>query len=47
VPGSGLAYRQLQMMGKHKDPKNVMRHDHGRENLDQNAVNFLAYDDDE
>jgi hypothetical protein len=28
-------------MSKHKDPKTVMRYDHGRENLDQNAVNFL------
>ncbi len=40
---SGLTYRQVQMMSKHKDPKTVMRYDHGRENLDQNAVNFLAY----
>jgi integrase/recombinase XerD len=39
---SGLTYRQVQM---HKDPKTVMRCDHGRENLDQNAVNFLGYDD--
>ena len=23
----------------------VMRYDHGRENLEQNAVNFLDYDD--
>jgi integrase len=38
---SGLSYRQVQMMSKHKDPKTVMRYDHGRENLDQNAVNFL------
>jgi len=30
---------------KHKDPKTVMRYDHGRENLDQNAINFLSYDD--
>jgi integrase/recombinase XerD len=44
---SGLTYRQVQMMSKHRDPKTVMRYDHGRENLDQNAVNFLAYDDDE
>jgi hypothetical protein len=29
----------------HRDPKTVMRYDHGRENLDQNAVNFLAYDE--
>ena len=40
---SGLTYRQVQMMSKHKDPKTVMRYDHGRENLDQNAVNFLDY----
>ena len=41
---SGLSYRQVQMMSKHKDPKTVMRYDHGRENLDQNAVNFLNYE---
>ncbi len=34
------------MMSKHKDLKTVMRYDHGRENLDQNAVNSLGYDDD-
>jgi integrase/recombinase XerD len=28
---SGLTYRQVQMMSKHKDPKTVMRYDHGRE----------------
>jgi integrase/recombinase XerD len=39
----GQTYRQVQMMSKHKDPKTVMRYDHGRENLDQNAVNFLQY----
>jgi integrase/recombinase XerD len=43
---SGLTYRQVQMMSKHRDPKTVMRYDHGRENLEQNAVNFLAYGDD-
>jgi integrase/recombinase XerD len=42
----GQTYRQVQMMSKHKDPKTVMRYDHGRENLDQNAVNFLSYDSD-
>jgi integrase/recombinase XerD len=42
---SGLTYRQVQMMSKHKDPKTVMRYDHGRENMDQNAVNFLGYDE--
>ena len=39
----GLTYRQVQMMSGHKDPKTVMRYDHHRENLDQNAVNFLDY----
>lgn len=41
----GLTYRQVQMMSGHKDPKTVMRYDHGRENLEQNAVNFLNYDE--
>jgi len=39
----GLSYRQVQMMSGHKDPKTVMRYDHHRENLEQNAVNFLSY----
>jgi site-specific recombinase XerD len=43
---SGLTYRQVQMMSKHRDPKTVMRYDHGRENMEQNAVNFLMYDED-
>ena len=30
----GQTYRQVQMMSKHKDPKTVMRYDHGR-NLDR------------
>jgi integrase len=42
---SGLTYRQVQMMSKHKDPETVMRYDHGRENMEQNAVNFLKYDE--
>jgi integrase/recombinase XerD len=42
---SGLTYRQVQMMSKHKDPKTVMRYDHGRENLEQSAVNFLRYEE--
>ena len=42
---AGLSYRQVRMMSKHKDPKTVMRYDHGRENLEQNAVNFLGYDE--
>ena len=32
-----MTYRQVQMMSKHKDPKTVMRYDHGRENMEQNA----------
>jgi integrase/recombinase XerD len=39
----GLSYRQVQMMSGHRDPKTVMRYDHGRENLDRNAINFLDY----
>jgi integrase/recombinase XerD len=42
---TGLTYRQVQMMSKHKDPKTVMKYDHGRENMEQNAVNFLGYDE--
>jgi len=42
---SGLTYRQAQMMSKHREPKTVMRYDYGRENLNQNAVNFLGYDE--
>jgi hypothetical protein len=34
------------MMSGHRDPKTVMRYDHGRENLDLNAVNYLNYDGD-
>jgi integrase len=41
----GLSYRQVQMMSGHKDPKTVMKYDHGRENLELNAANFLQYDD--
>jgi integrase/recombinase XerD len=44
---TGLGYRQAQMMSKHKDPKTVMRYDHGRENLVQSAVNFLDYSESE
>ena len=33
-------------MSGHRDPKMVMRYDHHRENLDQNAVNHLNYDED-
>jgi nanoRNase/pAp phosphatase (c-di-AMP/oligoRNAs hydrolase) len=33
----------VQMMRARKDPKIVIRYDHHRESLDQNAVNFLDY----
>lgn len=42
---TGLTYRQVQMMSKRRDPKTVMRYDHGRENMEQSAVNFLGYDE--
>jgi integrase len=42
---SGLTYRQVQMMSKHRDPKKGMRYDHGRETIDQNADSFLGYDE--
>jgi hypothetical protein len=32
-------------MSKHRDLKTVMRYDHSRENLEQNAVNFISYDE--
>lgn len=32
-------------MSKHRDLKTVMRYVRGRENLDQNAVNFLGYNE--
>jgi len=32
-------------LSKHKDPKTITRYDRGRENLQQNAVNFLRYDE--
>ena len=41
----GLSYRQVQMMSGHKDPKTVMKYDHGRENLELNAANFLNYNE--
>jgi integrase/recombinase XerD len=43
----GLSYRQVQMMSGHRDPKTVMRYDYHRENMEQSAINFLSYEDDE
>jgi integrase/recombinase XerD len=42
----GHTYREVQMVTKHKDPKTIMRYDHGRENLDSSPVNTLSYDAD-
>jgi integrase/recombinase XerD len=41
----GLSYRQVRMMSGHKSVEMVVRYDHQRENLEYNAVNFLAYDE--
>jgi hypothetical protein len=30
---------------KHRDPRSVQRYDHARENLDNNPVNTLSYDE--
>lgn len=43
----GRSYREVQMVTKHRDPRSVQRYDHGRENLEQNPVNFLSYDEGE
>jgi len=42
---TGLTYRQVQMMSKHRDPKTVMRYDYERDNLERNPVNSLSYDE--
>ena len=42
---TGLTCRRVLMMSKHRGQKTVMRYDRGRENLEQNAVNFLGYDE--
>ena len=45
APGTGLAYREVQMVSKHRDPKAVMRYEHGWENLKQSAVTCLRSDE--
>lgn len=42
----GRSYREVQMVPKHKDPKTIMRYGYARENLDNNPVNTLSWDDD-
>src|SRR5262249_24077258 len=41
----GFSYRQVQSMTGHKDIRMVVRYDHERGNLEENAINFLHYDD--
>ena len=36
----GLSYRQVQMMSGNRDPKTIIRNNHHRQNMDQNAINF-------
>jgi hypothetical protein len=33
------------MMSKHLDLRNLQRYDHDRENMEQNAVNVIDYED--
>jgi integrase/recombinase XerD len=41
----GFTYRQVQSMTGHKDIRMVVKYDHERGNLEENAINFLHYDD--
>ena len=41
----GFTYRQVQSMTGHKDIRMVVKYDHERGNLEENAVNFLHYDE--
>jgi hypothetical protein len=41
----GFTYRQVQSMTGHKDIRMVVRYDHERGNLEENAINFLHYDE--
>jgi hypothetical protein len=38
-----FTYRQVQSMTGHKDIRMVVRYDHERGNLEENAINFLHY----
>jgi len=40
----GFSYRQVQSMTGHRDIRMVVRYDHERGNLEENAINFLHYD---
>lgn len=41
----GLTYREVQLMSDHADPKTLMRYDHGRKKLKNNAINKISYDE--
>ena len=41
----GRSYREVQMVTRHKDPKNIIRYDHAREDQDNSPVNTLTWDD--
>jgi site-specific recombinase XerD len=41
----GRSYREVQMVTKHRDPRSVQRYDHARENLENNPVNTLSYEE--
>jgi integrase/recombinase XerD len=41
----GFSYRQVQSMTGHKDIRMVVKYDHERGNLEENAINFLHYDE--
>jgi integrase/recombinase XerD len=41
----GHSYREVQMVTKHRDPKTVMRYDYARDNLENNPVITLNYEE--
>jgi site-specific recombinase XerD len=41
----GFSYRQVQSMTGHKDIRMVVKYDHERGNMNENAINFLHYDE--
>ena len=41
----GFTYRQVQSMTGHKDIRMVVKYDHERGNIEDNAINFLNYEE--
>ena len=41
----GFTYRQAQSMTGHKDIRMVVKYDHERGNIEDNAINFLNYEE--